>query len=70
MSVLAALWVKETVSSAVSASLPAVTVTGWAVSQLVGVNVRVVGSGVTSVPACPATVTVTFAVGWVLRTTV
>ena len=27
-------------------------------------KVRLVGLGVTSVPACPATVTVTFAVGW------
>ena len=45
-------------------------VTVWGVSQVVLVNVRVVGVGITSVPACPATVTVTFAVGWLLRTTV
>ena len=70
MSVLAALWVSVTASFAVSASSPAVTVTVWAVPQFVVVKVRLVGLGVTSVPACPATVTVTFAVGWVLRTTV
>ena len=72
LSVLAALWVSETDSSAVSASSPAVTVTVWAVPQFVGVKVRVAEDGVrvTSVPACPATVTVTFAVGWLLRTTV
>ena len=65
---LVALWVSETVSFAVSASLPAVTVTVWAVFQFDVVKVRVTGSGVTSVPACPATVT--FAVGRVSRTTV
>ena len=70
LSVLAALWVSETASFAVSASSPAVTVTVWAVPQFVGVKVRLVGLRVTSVPACPATVTVTVAVGWLLRTTV
>ena len=67
---LAALWVSATVSSAVSASSPAVTVTVCAASQFDAVNVRVAGFGVTSVPACPATVTVTFAVGSVSSTTV
>ena len=67
---LVALWVSVTASSAVSGSWPAVTVTVWAVSQVVGVKVRVAGVGVTSVPACPATVTVTAAVGAVARTTV
>ena len=40
--------------------------------QFVVVKVRVPEDGVrvTSVPACPETVTVTLAVGWVLRTTV
>ena len=72
LSVLAALWVSETASFAVSASSPAVTVTVWAVPQVVGVKVRVAEDGVrvTSVPACPATVTVTVAVGWLSRTTV
>ena len=67
---LAALWVSATASFAVFASSPAVTVTVWAASQVVVVKVRLVGLGVTSVPACPATVTVTVAVGWLLRTTV
>ena len=44
------------------------TSTIWAVSQFIVVKVRVPGVGVTSVPACPATVTLTFAVGWVART--
>ena len=67
-----ALWVRETESFAVSASWPAVTVTVWTVSQFIGVKVRVAGDGVrvTSVPACPATVTVTFAVGWLVNATV
>ena len=38
LSVLAALWVSETASFAVSASSPAVTVTVWAVPQVVGVK--------------------------------
>ena len=67
---LAALWVRVTVSFTVSASLPAVTVTVWAVSQFDVVKARLVGVRVTSVPACPATVTVTAAVGWLSRTTV
>ena len=67
---LAALWVSVTESSVVSVSSPAVTVTVCAVFQFDVVNVSVVGSGVTSVPACPATVTVTFAVGSVSSTTV
>ena len=70
MPALAALWVSATESSSVSVSLPAVTVTVWAVSQFDVVKVRVVGFGVTSVPACPATVTVTVAVGSVSSTTV
>ena len=67
---LAALWVSVTESSSVSASSPAVTVTVRAASQFDAVNVRVPGSGVTSVPECPATVTVTFAVGSVSSATV
>ena len=67
---LAALWVSVTVSFVVSVSLPAFTVTVWAVPQVVVVKVRMLGVRVTSVPACPATVTVTFAVGWLSRTTV
>ena len=67
---LAALWVSETVSSTASASSVAVTVTSCAVSQFTVVNVRVVGAGSTSVPACPATVTTTLAVGWLSSTTV
>ena len=70
MSVLAALWVSETISLVVSTSLTAVTVTVCAVSQFIDVNVRVVGAGSTSVPECPATVTTTFAVGWLSSTTV
>ena len=70
MSVLAALWVSVTASFAVSASSPAVTITVWTVSQFDVVKVRVPGSGVTSVPECPATVTVTSAVGRLSRTTV
>ena len=70
MSVLTALWVSVTVSFIRSASSPAVTVTVWAVFQFVAVNVRRFGVAVTSVPACPATVTTTSAVGWVSRTTV
>ena len=66
---LVALWVSMTVSFAVSASLPAVTVTVRAVFQFAMVKVRVPGVGVTSVPACPATVTTTSAVGWISRTT-
>ena len=67
---LAALWVSETESFVVSASVTAVTVTVWAVSQFIDVKVRVVGAGVTSVPECPATVTTTSAVGWLSRITV
>ena len=67
---LAALWVSVTVSSVVSESLPAVTVTVRAVAQFPVVNVSVVGVGLTSVPECPATVTTTFAVGWLSSTTV
>ena len=70
MSVLAALWVSVTESSVVSASSPAVTVTVWTVSQFDVVKVRVPGVRVTSVPACPATVTVTVAVGSLSSTTV
>ena len=67
---LAALWVSVTSSFAVSVSSAAVTVTGCGVFQVVLVNVSVVGAGSTSVPACPATVTTTFAVGWLSSTTV
>ena len=70
MSVLVALWVSLTKSFTVSASSSAVTVTVLAVLQSNVVKVRLVGYGVTSVPACPATITTTFAVGWVSRTTV
>ena len=66
---LAALWVSVTVSFIVTVSA-AVTVTVWAVFQFDVVKIRLVGFGVTSVPACPATVTVTSAVGWLSRTTV
>ena len=59
-----------TESCAVSASALAVTITVWNMFQFDVVKVRVVGFGVTSVPACPATVTVTSAVGWASRTTV
>ena len=70
MSVLAALWLSVTVSSIASASLPAVTVTVWAVAQFSAVKVSVAGLGLTSLPACPATVTTTFPAGWLSRTTV
>ena len=77
---LAALWVSVTVSFVVSVSLPAFTVTVCARFQFAVVKVRMLEDGVeevnekdvrvTSVPPCPATVTVTFAVGRVSRTTV
>ena len=67
---LAAPWVSMTVSFTRFASAAAVTVIVWGVSQFDVVKVRAVGLGVTSVPECPATVTVTPAVGWVSRTTV
>ena len=70
MSVLVALWVSETMSSTVFVSLPAVTVTVWAVFQFIGVKVRLAGFGVTSEPVYPPTVTVTLAVGSLSRTTV
>ena len=70
------MWVRVTgFSSSVSSSSAALTVTVWAVFQLVVVNVRAllvraVPDSDTSVPACPLTVTVTSALGWVPRTTV
>ena len=44
-------------------SWTAVSITGWSVFQFAGVNVRLVGLGVRSVPACPLIVTVTSAEG-------
>ena len=63
-------WASVTASSTASRSSAVVTVTVCAVSQLCVVNVRLVGDGDTSLSACPLTATVTFAEGWVSRTTV
>ena len=70
MSLLTPLWVSATTSFVVPASLAAVTVTVWAVSQLIGVKISGLGAALTSVPACPPMEIVTFAVGWLSRTTV
>ena len=70
MSVLVALWVSETVSSTVFVSPSAVTVTASGINQSDGSHVRLAGFGVTSEPVYPPTVTVTLAVGGLLRTTV
>ena len=70
VSELAALWVSEWVSVTVSVSLPAVTVTVWAVAQFVVVKVNGVGVAVMSAAPCPPMVIVTLAVGWLSRTTV
>ena len=57
-------------------SLPAATVTVWFVPQFVFVNVSVfwlplvVAVSTVTVPLAPPTVTVTVALGWVLRRTV
>ena len=70
MSVLVALWVRDTVSFAVFVSLTAVTVTVLAVLQFVVVNVRLAGVADTAVLACPPTAIVTLAVGSLSRTIV
>ena len=55
--------------SSKSSSTP-VTVTVWAVSQLAGVKVRVVGVVLASPVSSLLTVSTTLEVGWALRTTV
>ena len=70
LSLLVALWVRDTVSSAVFVSLSAVTVTVLAVLQFDVVKVRLAGVADTSVPEVPSTAIVTLDVGWVFSTTV
>ena len=54
----------------ISLSSAPVTVTVWALFQLAGVKVRLAGETVPSVISLLATGIVTFAVGWLLSTTV
>ena len=67
------MWVRETSSLVALPSSPAATVTVWFVAQFAFVNVRVfwsplvVAVSTVTAPDAPETVTVTVALGWVLR---
>ena len=68
-----AVCVSDTISFWALPSSPAATVTVWAVVQFEDVNVRVfwlplvVAVSTVTAPLAPETVTVTVALGWVLR---
>ena len=69
LSELVAVWVSVNDSFVVFVSALAGTVTDWDRCQSDVVKVRLVGFGVTFVPACPPIVTVTSAAGGWLRCT-